>query len=192
MKFESSGQEFVQRLRDSISTRQRRTSTDNELTCSAVLILLRHTFGEWHVVVTQRTETVGHHKGQMAFPGGACEPGDANLVATALRETEEEIGVRSRAIEILGALDDYPTITHFVVTPIVGILSEPTAYVLNRDEVANVVEVPLSFLADGTNLRREKREHQGKVYDLLFWDYGPYTIWGATAQMLKNLLDLIL
>jgi 8-oxo-dGTP pyrophosphatase MutT (NUDIX family) len=184
--------DLKQTIQDILGSRQRRVVSDLNLTCSAVLVPLVFRRGEWHVVVTQRSEGVGHHKGQMAFPGGACEPGDENLRATALRETEEEIGVPASSVEILGALDDYPTISRFVVTPIVGAISSAVGYSLNCDEVASVVEVPLSFLADTKNLRAEQGEHEGQVYDLLFWDYGPYTIWGATAQMLKNLLDLAL
>ena len=94
---------------------------------------------------------MGHHKGQISFPGGACEPEDTGLLATALRETEEEIGVPLETVEVLGALDDFPTITSFVVTPFVGVIPYPFAYVLNEDEVDSVIEVPISFLLDPDN-----------------------------------------
>jgi 8-oxo-dGTP pyrophosphatase MutT (NUDIX family) len=164
---------------------------DPSLICAAVLIPLLSKGGEWHVLVTQRTQNVGHHKGQISFPGGACEPVDADLQATALRETFEEIGVPPEAVQILGALDDFVTITDFVVAPFVGVIPHPFAYRLNGCEVDAVIEVPLSFLQDRAHLRTEQREVRGRVYDVLFWNYGPYTIWGATAQMLKSLLDLL-
>jgi 8-oxo-dGTP pyrophosphatase MutT (NUDIX family) len=147
--------------------------------------------GEWHVVVTQRTQQVEHHKGQISFPGGACEAEDVDLEATALRETFEEIGIPPDRIEILGVLDDYRTITHFVVTPFVAVIPHRFDYRLEKQEVELVVEVPLSFLLDPANRRTEALEHEGRYYQVLFWDYGPHTIWGATAQILKGLLDLM-
>ncbi|MFN2169789.1 MAG: NUDIX hydrolase, partial [Anaerolineae bacterium] len=125
------------------------------------------------------------------FPGGACEPIDEDLAATALRETDEEIGVPPHLVRVLGALDDFPTITHFVVTPFVGVVPHPLTYRLNRYEVESVVEVPLSFFTDPSGLRIEQREHEGQIFDVLFWDYGPHTIWGATARILKGFLELI-
>jgi 8-oxo-dGTP pyrophosphatase MutT (NUDIX family) len=113
------------------------------------------------------------------------------LLDTALRETFEEIGVPPEAVEVLGALDDFPTISRFAVTPFVGVIPHPFPYRLHHREVEAVVEVPLSFLQDPAHLRVEALEYEGRIYDVLFWDYGPYTIWGATARILKSLLDLI-
>jgi 8-oxo-dGTP pyrophosphatase MutT (NUDIX family) len=182
---------FKHHVQAVLANRERRTMEDPSLICAAVLIPLLFKQGEWHVLVTQRTLTVEHHKGQISFPGGACDPDDADLQATALRETLEEVGIPPGAVEVLGALDDFPTITSFVVTPFVGSIPYPFAFHLNRHEVEEIIEVPLAFLHDPGNLRVEQWEHQGHLHDVLFWDYGPYTIWGATARMLKNLLDLI-
>lgn len=182
---------FKRQIQTALTRRQRRTLDDPALTCAAVLIPLLYREGEWHVLVTQRTETVEHHKGQISFPGGACDPDDADVLATALREMSEEIGVPPEAVEVLGALDDFPTITNFVVTPFVGVISRPLTYRISHGEVAAVIEVPLSFLRDEAHLRIEQWEYEGRTHDVLFWDFGSYTIWGATARMLKNLLDLI-
>lgn len=187
----SEAQHFKDQIRTILSSRPRAKLEDDSLICAAVLIPLLCRDGEWYVVVTQRTETVEHHRGQISFPGGACEPGDADLQATALRETHEEIGVPPDMVEVLGALDDFQTITSFVVTPFVGIIPHPFDYQPNSGEVEAVVEVPLSVLLDPDNLRVQQREHEGKMFEVLFWDHGPYTIWGATARMLKNLLDLL-
>jgi 8-oxo-dGTP pyrophosphatase MutT (NUDIX family) len=147
--------------------------------------------GEWHVLVTQRTHAVEHHKGQVSFPGGACDAGDADAQATALRETYEEIGVPPQQVEVLGVLDDLRTISNFVVTPLVGVIPHPFAYRLNPQEVEAVEEVPFSFLRNPAKLRVERREIGGQSTEVLFWEYGPYTIWGATARILKSLLDLL-
>lgn len=182
---------FTQRLRSILASRVRTEVDDASLTCAAVLVPLLLKEGAWHVLVTQRTRHVEHHKGQISFPGGACDPRDADLVATALRETFEEVGVSPEEVELLGALDDFVTITRFAVTPFVGVIPHPFDYRLNGREVEDVVEVPLSFLLDPSHLRVEQREHDGRIYDVLFWDYGPYTIWGATASILKSFVDLI-
>jgi 8-oxo-dGTP pyrophosphatase MutT (NUDIX family) len=181
---------FKHHVQAVLANRERRAIKDPSLICAAVLIPLLFKRGEWHVLVTQRTQMVEHHKGQISFPGGACDPDDADLQATALRETLEEVGIPPGAIEVLGALDDFPTVTSFVVTPFVGVVPYPFDFRLNRHEVEAVIEVPLAFLHDPANLRVEQLDHQGQLLDVLFWDYGPYTIWGATARMLKNLLDL--
>ena len=183
--------EFEKRIRTVLSVRRRTVSDDPFLTCAAVLIPLICKDGEWHIVVTQRTQNVEHHKGQISFPGGACEPQDKDLLATALRETQEEIGVPPEAVEVLGTLDDFSTITHFVVTPFVGILPYPFAYKPSDHEVEAIIEVPLSFLLDPAHLRVEQREHKGQSLEVLFWEFGAYTIWGATARILKDFLDSV-
>ena len=127
----SDGFEVKQELEAVLRSRQRRTVSDPSLTCAAVLVPLLVRDGEWCVLVTRRTQHVGHHKGQMSFPGGACDAADAHLEATALRETYEEIGIPPEAVEVLGLLDDLPTITDFVITPFVGVIPYPFPYRLN-------------------------------------------------------------
>jgi 8-oxo-dGTP pyrophosphatase MutT (NUDIX family) len=192
--------DFPEQIRSILHQRQKRRVEDPTLICAAVLVPLLFKEEEWHVLVTQRTQAVEHHRGQISFPGGACDPQDVGLMATALRETFEEVGVPPVEVEMLGELDDYPTITSFSVTPFVGVIPHPFPYRLNPEEVEAVIEVPLSFLRDASHLRIELREYGGHVHDVYFWDYGPvlyqgkprmYTIWGATARILKDFLDLV-
>lgn len=182
---------FRSRLLAALAARVRTTLDDPSLTCAAVLIPLVFKDSEWRVVVTVRTEDVEHHKGQISFPGGACDPEDETLEATALREAYEEIGLPQEAVEVLGALDDFATVTDFAVTPVVGIVQHHGPYSLNQGEVAALVEVPLSFLREPGNLSVGQVEYKGELHDVLVWDYGPYSIWGATARMLKAFLDLL-
>jgi 8-oxo-dGTP pyrophosphatase MutT (NUDIX family) len=127
--------QFEAHVRGVLAGRTRFTLGDPALVCAAVLIPLLFEDGEWRVLVTQRTQTVEYHKGQISFPGGACEPGDVSLVATALRETFEEIGIPPEVVKVLGILDDFPTITSFIVTPVVGIIPPFFPCQLNDGEV---------------------------------------------------------
>jgi 8-oxo-dGTP pyrophosphatase MutT (NUDIX family) len=191
LRMDSEMQPFKERVRAILAQHPRHVVTDPSLVCAAVLIPLLFKEGAWYVLVTQRTERVEHHKGQISFPGGACDPNDVDLLATALRETYEEIGVPPEEVEVLGVLDDFPTISNFVVTPFVAVIPYPFGYRLNDGEVERAIEVPLAFLRDPAHLRVERREYQGQFHDVLFWDYGPHLIWGATARMLKDFMDLV-
>jgi 8-oxo-dGTP pyrophosphatase MutT (NUDIX family) len=143
------------------------------------------------VLFTQRTTHLKAHAGQVSFPGGRAEPGDASPEFTALRESEEEIGLPPQRVEILARLTDYHTRTGYRVTPIVGLLTPPLELVPDPREVAEVFEVPLSFLLDPRNHRRQTREFKGQTvgfYEIPYSsDKGERYIWGATAGMLVNL-----
>ncbi len=160
---------------------------------AAVLILFHSREGEPHVIFTERTNYVEHHKGQMSFPGGACDEGDDCLETTALRETYEEIGVRREDVRIIGQLDDMVTVSNFRVTPYVGLLTAETDYsfTINDHEVAKVVQVPLSFLLEEQNMELEVREHQGREVLVPAFCYEGHRIWGATARMLHQLIELL-
>jgi len=139
------------------------------------------------VLLTQRTDHLNHHAGQVSFPGGRVEPQDKGPVDTALRETEEEVGLHRSFVEIAGALDIYETGTGFSITPIVGFVSEGFTLTLESNEVAEAFEVPLDFLMDPANHQRESREWQGRMRHYYVMPYQGYHIWGATAGMLVNL-----
>lgn len=158
---------------------------------AAVLVPLIDRPDELTVLFTQRTSHLAHHAGQVSFPGGHIEPDDSGPAETALRETEEEVGLDRRHVQLVGHLDNYVTRTGFVVAPIVGIVSPP--FVLRPDphEVAEVFEVPLSFLLDRQNHHRCSAEFEGVTRYFWAMPYGRHYIWGATAGMLVNMCDIL-
>ena len=139
------------------------------------------------VLFTQRTAHLKAHSGQVAFPGGRAEPHDAGPEATALRETQEEIGLHPRHVELLGRLPDYHTGTGFRVTPVVGLVAPPFELAPDANEVERIFEVPLAFLMDPANHRRGSREWQGETRWFYTMDFEGHVIWGATAAMVVNL-----
>jgi len=142
-----------------------------------------------HVLFTRRTETLEHHRGQISFPGGSEEPGDETLLATALRETEEELGIRPADVRSLGALPPLSTTTGFYVEPFVGAIPHPYPFRPASAEIAELVEVPVPALLEPGAL--ESRMLTGRPEPTLFYRYGAHVIWGATARMLKELLDAL-
>ncbi|HEY8250157.1 MAG TPA: CoA pyrophosphatase [Burkholderiales bacterium] len=163
---------------------------DAASTAAAVLIpLIAH--GELTVLFTQRTTHLKSHAGQVSFPGGRAEPGDASAEFTALREAGEEIGLAAERVEILARLPDYRTRTGFRVTPVVGLVTPPLALAPDPREVAEVFEVPLAFLLDPRNRQRRTREFQGQQVGYYVFEYQERVIWGATAGMLVNLHKML-
>ena len=158
------------------------------LTPAAVLVPLVVHADAMTAIFTERTAHLNDHAGQVSFPGGRVEPGDADVEATALRETHEEIGLAPSHVEIIGRLGVYDTSTGFVVTPVVGLVTPPFSLTLDRFEVAEAFEVPLSFLLDPANRRRASRMHRGRRRGYYVYDaYDGHTIWGITAGMVVKL-----
>lgn len=144
------------------------------------------------VLLTQRTAHLHNHGGQISFPGGRLEEGDADPQAAALRETEEEIGLPRASIDVIGRLDDYATITGFHITPIVGLLTPPLALAPDDFEVAEVFEVPLTFIMDPANHQTDSRAlPSGEKRWFYVIPYQQRYIWGATAGMLVNLQEVL-
>ena len=174
-----------------LADRRRRVVDSESLIPAAVLLLLTNRGGP-HVVFAKRTEDVAHHKGQFSFPGGIVETWDGSRLETALREAQEEIGLPPSAVEILGTLDDTETrATQFVITPFVGLIREPVHYIPDGKEIERVLEVPLAALLDPAIFRVEMWERDGEVHPVYFYEYNGETIWGATARILKQFLDLV-
>lgn len=143
------------------------------------------------VLFTQRTENLSDHPGQVAFPGGRREPEDRDEVDTALRETEEEIGLKRQGIEVAGRLDLYETVTNYRVTPVVGLVEPDFDLVIDESEVALAFEVPFDFLMDVGNHQLHYRVWQGQKRFFYAIPYRDHYIWGATAGMLVNLYEIL-
>jgi 8-oxo-dGTP pyrophosphatase MutT (NUDIX family) len=160
---------------------------------AAVLVPLVCQNGEWQLLYTRRTDQVPHHKGQVSFPGGAFEPGDDSLVQTALRETYEEIGLLPADVRILGSLEDMPSVSNYLIRPIVGRITKPFNVRLSKNEVSRVFTIPLEWLADDRHREMQPYEAiDGQIYDVIY--YQPYDgeiLWGATARMTVQLLELL-
>lgn len=156
------------------------------LTPASVLVPIVARSPELTVLFTQRTAHLKSHSGQVSFPGGRREPHDASAESTALRETEEEIGIAAASVEVVGTLPEYRTRTGYRITPVVGFLAPPFALRLDAREVEEVFEVPLSFLLDPENRERRSREFEGRTVWYYAFEYRGRTIWGATAGMLVN------
>ena len=141
------------------------------------------------VLLTQRAATLRSHSSQVAFPGGRVDAVDGSPVITALRETEEEIGLPRSRVQTLGFLDAYLTGTGYRIVPVVALVEPPFSLVLNAHEVDDAFEAPLSFLLDPANHRREGREWQGIHRTFYAMPFGDRYIWGATAGMIRNLYE---
>lgn len=139
------------------------------------------------VILTQRTDSLRRHAGQIAFPGGRIDPGDADATAAALREASEEIGLSPHAVELVGEADRYRTITGFEVQPVVGVIAPDLVFTLQPAEVAAVFEVPLDFVLDPANHVETSVEWQGRDRHYYEMAWQGHRIWGATAAMLVNL-----
>lgn len=162
-----------------------------QLTPAAVLVPVVQREGGLTVLLTQRTAHLHDHAGQVAFPGGRCEEHDESPVSTALRETEEEIGLSPSRIEVLGLLPEYRTGTGFRVTPVVGLVQPPFDLRLDDFEVAEVFETPLDFLLDPANHQRHSIEIAGALRHYYAMPYQGYFIWGATAGMIVSLYRML-
>lgn len=160
---------------------------------AAVLMPLFVTDDGWHLLYTRRTNHVGTHQGEVSFPGGAADDiDDGDLVQTALREAWEEIGIRPADVTVLGNLAEMNLIPHFRVKPVVGMIPWPYDLKISKDEVANAFSVPLDWLADAQNSYIEERQYDGHHYHVRFFrSYEGETIWGATAHMTWQLLQVL-
>jgi len=156
---------------------------------AGVLVPVLIEAGAARLFLTKRSSALTHHPGQIAFPGGKQDPGDADVVAAALREAHEEIGLAPGNIEILGCLPAHETVTAFHVTPVVGLVRARFDPVPEAGEVDEVFDVPLAHLLERRNYSVQARRWRGTMRRYYTVPYGPYYIWGATARILRALAD---
>jgi 8-oxo-dGTP pyrophosphatase MutT (NUDIX family) len=167
------------------------TQPSTELRPAAVLVPLIDRAEGMSVLLTQRTAHLRKHAGQIAFPGGSIDAEDGDAVETALRETEEEVGLPRGHVTMIGRLDTYVTGTGFEITPLVGIVRTPFPLVANPSEVADVFEVPLAFVLDRRNHQRTDRVVENRKRTFFVLPFQNRFIWGATAGMLVNLAEVL-
>lgn len=156
---------------------------------AAVLVPFVRRADQLSVLFTRRSERLRHHAGQISFPGGGIDAGDENAIAAALRETHEETGILPVLIEPFGYLDCFDTVSGYSVTPVAGFVRDDYSIRLQEEEVDEVFEVPLAFILDPASLKREHLLWRGRERDIFAFEWEGRRIWGATAAILKNLLD---
>jgi 8-oxo-dGTP pyrophosphatase MutT (NUDIX family) len=183
--------DFIDQIRKMLSSRQRRVIEHPPFSHAAVLVPLFKKGGNCHLLFTKRSEEVKYHKGEISFPGGVVDEEDSELISTALREAFEEIGLKENDVQIIGVLDDIVTITEFIVTPIIGLFPFPYPFKVSEAEIAELIEVPLSFLLDEECFSEREILRGGRNEVVFAYQYGKHIIWGATARILQQFLDLI-
>jgi len=159
---------------------------------AGVLVPIMQRASGLSVLLTQRAPDLKHHAGQASFPGGRMEPHDADVRATALRETHEEVGIDPGHVDVIGYLRAMPTITGFAVTPVIGLVSESVELVIDRTEVDYAFEIPLEILLDEQNDQLVERNWEGRRFRLREFHYARERVWGATAYMLLAFREFVL
>ncbi|GGM68289.1 8-oxo-dGTP pyrophosphatase MutT (NUDIX family) [Halarchaeum rubridurum] len=172
-----------------IATRRPETTADAAREAAVLVPVVERADGP-ALLFTKRADHLGEHPGQMSFPGGGREPSDADATATALREADEEIGLRPEEARVVGRLDDIETVTDYAITPVVARVPD-REYDPDRREVAEIAVLPLAGLLEPTNHELERRDHPeyGEL-DVHFFRVGGYTVWGATGRILAQFLEL--
>lgn len=178
-------------LKDRLSLNPNPQAAPPDLHPAGVLAPLFFTEDEPHLLFTQRTMTVRDHRGQISFPGGVQSSQDSNLLATALRETQEEIGLPPEKVEVLGSLKSLATITGYWVTAFVGLIPYPYDFHLNSGEVQRLLLLPLAGFCDPRRWNSGDYTYHGKIVRVCCWKHRQTVIWGATARLLLDLLALL-
>ncbi|HSO11934.1 MAG TPA: CoA pyrophosphatase [Anaerolineales bacterium] len=198
MSFTFSEEYISQRLHEALQAAGPSSDGFSEVTlneethvkCAAVLIPLIWQNEEWHLLYTRRTDKVESHKGQVSFPGGACDDGETTSEQTALREAEEEIGIKPSDVKVLGRLANLITITYFRVTPVVGVVRWPNVFRVGEHEVARIFTIPLGWLANQSNRWQFERSDLKRAL-IVYHPYDGELVWGATARMTVDFLTAL-
>lgn len=179
-------------IEERLKSYKKKTERAPHLKAASVLLPLFKKDGELSILFTQRTDNVEHHKGQISFPGGMRDPEDPDSVSTAIRETWEEVGIEPSLIQIIGELDDHPTVSGFNITPFVGRISYPFTTQICKEELSEAFSIPLAFFLDESNCREESLvDSDGNKRVFFVFKFQNYRIWGATAAIIRNFIDVI-
>ncbi|WP_223670502.1 CoA pyrophosphatase [Kangiella shandongensis] len=181
----------LQQIQDALDASDEITPRVAKLRPSAVLVPLVERDNGLHLLLTQRADHLRHHAGQISFPGGSMDDTDDDLIHTALRETEEEVGILQQHIDVLGKLPLQPTTTGFLIQPVVGVIPHDMELALSEDEVSDAFEAPLDFVCDPDNQIHSYREFGGRNYSIYSIPYEGWNIWGATASIIVKFSQLI-
>jgi 8-oxo-dGTP pyrophosphatase MutT (NUDIX family) len=185
-------EEWGARVASALAAHQPRDAAPAGFRRAAVLVPLSATGAGLTVILTRRTDRVPTHKGQISFPGGGFQAADGELGVTALREAEEEIGLRPGDVSLVGRLDDtLAAVSGHVVRPFVGLIPHPYSFRPDPYEIAEVLQVPLAPLLAGAEFRAEVRERDGQPHTVYFYEWERQTIWGLTARILKQFVELL-
>jgi 8-oxo-dGTP pyrophosphatase MutT (NUDIX family) len=180
-----------EKLKELLSRRPKKSITDDRLVPSAVLLPIYYKEGEIHILFTRRTENVRAHKRQISFPGGARQAGDKSLLDTALRESAEEIGLAPDKVKALGELDDTVTlVSDYIVSPFVGVVPWPYDFQVDGWETDEIIEAPVSSLLDEESWHHKTEVIDGRKVTAYYYHYRGDVIWGATARILHQFLDI--
>jgi 8-oxo-dGTP pyrophosphatase MutT (NUDIX family) len=182
--------DFKEQIRTALALHKRVTLPPGQVP-AAVLIPLFLKNGAYHILFTKRAENLTHHQGEVSFPGGVSQPEDVDTLRTALRETSEEVGIAPEEVDILGALDDFLSIHNYLVTPYVGFVEAGYQLRINPAEIERIIEVPLIFILTPGIFQLRDWTWQGRTFPLFFFDYEGDKIWGLTAGILKQFLEII-
>ena len=185
------GTPLTDRIRRIVAETPRRTVDDPSLTPAGVMVLIYPNNGDHCVLLQKRSIKVDSHKGEISFPGGKRDPEDITILDTALRETHEEMGVHPQDVEVFGALDETATTSGFCTSPFAGTIPYPYEFSPQEEEVAEVLEVPVSSLLDTANRRDEIRIANGDLQDAPVFAYDGHIIFGATARILDRFIELL-
>ncbi|MGB6067097.1 MAG: CoA pyrophosphatase [Desulfomonilaceae bacterium] len=183
---------FEVELTKMLRSRKKRTLPPDGMITAAVLVPLFTKNGQLHILLTQRSDFVEHHKGEISFPGGKLDPTDPDFLACALRETAEEVGVDPEDVRVVGELDDFYTVaTGFLVVPFVGLIPYPYEFRPSAREIAGLLAVPLEVFFDPTRRREETWIMKGQPNQVIFYRWHGHNIWGATARILRHFTELV-
>jgi 8-oxo-dGTP pyrophosphatase MutT (NUDIX family) len=196
---ENCADDLIQRIKEVLANREiKRVSAQPDFMVqgpsparAGVLLPLLCKDGSYHVLFTKRTDRVKHHKGEISFPGGNFAASDQDMMATALREAHEEIGLKKQDVVLLGALDEIITMSDFIVSPFVGFIPYPYPFVPSHEEIEEIIILPLGgFLKEGV-LSEDYRAYNERIEKVSIYQCGRHIIWGATAKILRQFLELI-